>query len=66
MLHTVLKLEDEETFFNSFHESNIVLILKPDKNITIKENDTQAKDFIKIMQIQACNISKGNQSIMTK
>lgn len=60
MLHTVLKIED------SFHESNIVLISKPDKNIAIKENDTQAKDFIKIMQIKTCNISKGNQSIMTK
>lgn len=32
-------MKEEETFFNLFYEATIILILKPERDITRKEND---------------------------
>jgi len=37
LLKLLQKISSEETLSNSFHEANITLIPKPDKNITKKE-----------------------------
>jgi hypothetical protein len=48
------KLERKETLPNSFYEASIILIPKPDKNTTKKENFRQ----ISLMNIDAKSLNK--------